>query len=227
MMVVLQLGGVALEGFEVPGRVLLGGGQSLAVHQLPGGVRIIDAMGRDDADLAWSGVFSGSDASGRARLVDALRAAGGVLPLTWDEFYYSVIIADLTLAYRSPWWIEYQIRCKVLLDEAQSSRPVPLLAAGAIASDLAEAAAYVDAAAAVVATTAIGALTAGTAASAMASTSLSALQATISRGIANAEVGLESSDLATAVSSSGSLAVLTRAMGFVDRAIANVREAVG
>jgi hypothetical protein len=225
MMVVLQLGGITLQGFEVPGRVLFGGAQSLAVHKLPGGARIIDAMGRDDADLEWSGVFSGGDASDRARLLDAMRAAGDVLPLTWDEFAYSVLIADLRLEYRSPWWIEYRIRCKVLLDEAQSDAAIVISAVSAIASDLADAGAYVDVGAAVAATSAAGALTLGTAASAAASTSLSAVQGTISQGIASAEVGLGSSDLATAVSASGTLAQLACAQGFVDRAAANVAEA--
>jgi hypothetical protein len=226
MMVVLQLGPVTLQGFEVPGRVVFGGAQSLAVHKLPGGVRVIDAMGRDDADIAWSGVISGADASARAAMLDAMRAAGDVLPLNWDQFFYSVVIARLQLDYTSPWWIEYRITCKVLLDEAQADAALVVSAAGEIAADLASAGAYVDVTAAVAATSATGALTSGTAAAAGAAASLSAVQGTISQNIASAETGLAASDLATAVSASGTLAQLCSAQAYVGRAVANLAEAV-
>jgi hypothetical protein len=225
MMVVLQLGSVTLQGFEVPGRVQLGGAQSLAVHKLPGGVRVIDVMGRDDGDIAWAGVISGANASGRAAMLDAMRAAGDVLPLTWDQFFYSVIIADLQLAYTSPWWIEYRITCKVLLDEAQASASVVLSAGSEIAGDLASASLYVDVTAALAAVAAAGALTSGTAAAAAAASSLSAVQGSISQGVSSAETGLMSSDLATAVSASGTLAQLCVAQDYVGRAVSNLAEA--
>src|SRR5689334_14980148 len=63
----LLIGPVLLEAFELPARVGWGGRQRMAVHRLPGGRRVIDAMGRDDADIAWTGVFTGSDAVARAR----------------------------------------------------------------------------------------------------------------------------------------------------------------
>jgi len=224
-MVVLQLGGVTLEGFEVPGRVAFGGAQSLTVHKLPGGVRVIDAMGRDDADIGWSGVLSGVSAAGRAALLDAMRAGGGVQSLTWDQFFYSVVVASLQLNYTSPWWIEYRITCKVVLDEAQAGASTIVSASSEIAADLVSAGAYVDVTAASAATSAAGALTSGTAAAAAAGTSLSAVQAVISQGIAGAETGLGSSDLATAVSASGTLAQLCSAQAYVGRAVANLLEA--
>jgi hypothetical protein len=225
MMVVLQLGPVTLQGFEVPGRVLFGGAQSLAVHKLPGGVRVIDAMGRDDSDITWAGVISGADASARASMLDAMRAAGNVLPLSWDQFFYSVLISRLQMDYTSPWWIEYRIICKVLLDEAQADAAVGISAASEIAADLASAGAYVGVAAALAATSAAGALTSGTADAVAAAASLSAVQGTISQGIAGAEIGLGSSDLAAAVSASGTLAQLCSAQAYVGRAVANLAEA--
>jgi hypothetical protein len=225
MMVLLQLGGVTLQGFEVPGRVTFGGAQALAVHKLPGGVRIIDAMGRDDADLAWSGVMSGGDASDRAKLLDGMRAAGALLPLSWDQFFYSVIISKLKLDYCSPWWIYYEISCKVLEDEAQAEADILVSAASSIASDLASAGAYVDVSAAVSATSATGALTAGTQAAAAANLSLASLQNSIAGSIASAEVGLGSSNLASLVSASGTLAQLSSAQAYVGRAINNTSEA--
>ena len=90
----LVLGPLLLQDFEVPERISWGGAQRLAVHRLPGGARVIDAMGRDDAQIAWTGIFSGADGGARARLVDLMRADGSVWPLTWDNFFYSVVIAE-------------------------------------------------------------------------------------------------------------------------------------
>ena len=76
----LTLGPVAFAGFEIPSSITLGGRQRLAIHKLPGGLRIIDALGPDPADLAWSGIFTGPDAADRARLLDAMRVGGLHLP---------------------------------------------------------------------------------------------------------------------------------------------------
>jgi hypothetical protein len=158
-------------------------------------------------------------------MLDAMRAAGDVLPLSWDQFFYSVVIARLQLDYTSPWWIEYRITCKVLLDEAQADGALVVSAAGEIAADLASAGLYVNVTAALAATSATGALTSGTSAAAAAAATLSAAQGTISQKIVGAEAGLGSSDLATAVRASGTLAQLCSAQGYVGRAMANLAEA--
>ena len=44
----------------------------MALHRRPGGGRIIDALGRDDAQITFSGVFSGSNTTLRARSIDEL-----------------------------------------------------------------------------------------------------------------------------------------------------------
>ena len=59
MTTTVTLGGFAFQDFEVPERIPAGGEQMLAIHKLVGGRRVIDAMGRDDAALEWSGYFLG------------------------------------------------------------------------------------------------------------------------------------------------------------------------
>lgn len=108
------LGPVAFSGFEVPERITLGGRQRLAVHTLPGGARIVDAMGPDDGELAWSGTFSGAGASERVRLLDRLRRAGLALPLAWDGWRFTVIISEFEADSANPWWVPYRISCTVL-----------------------------------------------------------------------------------------------------------------
>ena len=65
-----MLGPVVFRDFEVPERINLGGRQRLAVHMLPGGGRVVDAMGPDDAPIRWSGTFSGVDAAERVRMLE-------------------------------------------------------------------------------------------------------------------------------------------------------------
>jgi hypothetical protein len=112
----VQLGDFVFEAFEVPESIPVGGGQKLVVHQLVGGQRVVDAMGRDDMDLAWSGLFLGSAALARATYLDSLRVAGKPLNLTWSQFNYTVIIADFHFPYEKFYKLPYQITLKVVKD---------------------------------------------------------------------------------------------------------------
>lgn len=115
----LLLGPVLFRDFELPERISWGGAQRMRVHRLPGGGRVIDAMGRDDAPIAWSGVFAGEDGAMRARLLDLMRADGATWPLTWDSFLYSVVIQAFSVSYERANWMPYRIVCTVLRDEAE------------------------------------------------------------------------------------------------------------
>lgn len=110
----LVLGPLVFRGFEVPERIRFGGGQRLAVHALPGGGRVVDAMGAEEAPIEWSGVFSGPDAALRVRILERLRRGGGVLPLSWEGWRYSVLIERVTVEARNPAWIPYRLRLCVL-----------------------------------------------------------------------------------------------------------------
>lgn len=116
--VALLLGPVLFQGFEVPANVSFGGAQRVAVHRLIGGARIIDALGRDDADIRFNGVLSGDNATLRARTLDGLRTSGAPLPFTWDVFYYTVVLTKFEADYRNGWWIPFRIECTVIRDEA-------------------------------------------------------------------------------------------------------------
>ena len=97
--VALLLGPIVFQDFEIPAGINFGGRQRLALHHLPGGFRIINALGRDDAQISFSGIFTGSDATLRARSLDELRVAGIALPLTWDVLFYTVLIAEFRADY--------------------------------------------------------------------------------------------------------------------------------
>ena len=220
----LLLGPVAFEGFELPPQISFGGRQRLVVHTLPGGVRVIDAMGRDDADISWSGAFAGADAADRARLLDLLRAEGGTLSLAWDAFCYLVVIDTFEAEYQHVNWIPYRIACKVIADQTQP--PINAIAslATSLVSDLTAAASGVDVTAALAAVS--GALSPGSAAFAAAVASVTSVQAQITGGIASAGASLMvAPDPGTAATAAGSLATLADANGYVGRALVNLDDA--
>jgi hypothetical protein len=119
--VTLLLGPISFQDFEVPPNINIGGAQRLVIHRLPGGTRVIDALGRDDMDISFSGTFSGRNATLRARLIDEMRVSGLPMPLTWDVFFYSVIVKKIEADYRCGWWIPYHLTCTVVCDEASSA----------------------------------------------------------------------------------------------------------
>ena len=216
----LTLGPVAFAGFELPSSITFGGRQRLAIHRLPGGIRIIDALGPDPADLAFSGIFTGPDAADRARLLDTLRVAGAALPLAWDAFLYTVVLERFEADYRSPWWIPYRLSCTVLRDEAAATVTAAVALAPALTADLLAAGSVATAATAAVA--APGATTAGTAAFAAAHGSLTTTIAGLDSQIAAATPPLQSADLPTAASAAGMLAQLTAARAYTARAARNL-----
>ena len=135
----VTLGLVTLQAFEIPATIAFGGRQRLAVHDLPGGGRVIDVLGGADNDIVFSGIISGDGADTRAQLLDALRITGTSLPLSWGEQYFIVIIAAADFDYRKPWWIPYRLRCVVQSNLVYGAAATVASAAVSIAADLASA----------------------------------------------------------------------------------------
>jgi hypothetical protein len=219
----LTLGPVAFAGFELPSSITVGGRQRLAVHRLPGGLRIIDALGPDPADINFSGIFTGPDAADRARLLDVLRVAGETLPLAWDAFIYTVIVESFEADYRSPWWVPYRLSCTVLRDEAASLTTAAIELAPTLSADLLSAGSFAATASAAIGIS--GATTVGTAANAAAQASLGATLASIDTQIAFNTAAMQSSDLSATVSAAGLLAQLTAARAYTARAARNLSSA--
>jgi hypothetical protein len=110
----LVLGGIAFDGYSTPRSMMGGGAQAMVVHKLPGGARVIDTLGPDEADIAWEGEFFGNNAYTTALAFDGMRAAGSVVALTWGGQYRAVIVKNFIYKVRRlPVWVEYAISCEV------------------------------------------------------------------------------------------------------------------
>lgn len=142
---VLTLGDFEFARYEIPEKITFGGEQALAVHELVGGVRVVDAMGRIDGPLEWSGMFIGDTALDRARYLDGLRVAGLPLFLSWSELAYTVVIRSFRCDFERSYKLPYSISCIVVED---LTLPVTTIApAGVdewISDDMAEANALGD-----------------------------------------------------------------------------------
>lgn len=121
---------------EIPEYIPFGGEQLLAVHQLIGGSRQVDAMGRSDMPLEWSGVFLGQAALGRARYLDYLRSQGSRCILNWSELSYLVLIQQLQFYFERFYQLPYQISCLVVADNAKPQVIAPASIDQAIGDDM-------------------------------------------------------------------------------------------
>ena len=130
----MTLGPVTFQGSEVPDKLPFGGEQSVIIHKLIGGARVVDAMGRHDRDLTWSGRFFGPGALTRARIVDALRIAGAAVPLAVDQLSYTVVIKAFEADFEQSWNVPYSCTCVIVTDNAA---PGPVGAGSALDTQMA------------------------------------------------------------------------------------------
>jgi hypothetical protein len=226
----VTLGPVVFLGQEVPESIQIGGAQSLKVHKFPGGSRVIDAMGRDDAPLTWSGIMLGAGAEQRMLLLDSLRVAGQTVTLSFGTSSYQVVVSDFRGDYKRTNWCPYSITCEVLQDNsAQFGSPILSAfaqitgdagsALGSIPADLPDIASAVGGAQAALAVT--GAISQGSSAFAAATSALGSAEDAVTGGIASAGATL-------AGLASGAVGILGTGTGFgeVSATVTNMASAV-
>lgn len=224
----LYLGPVAFQDFEVPERIVFGGRQRVAIHQLPGGGRVIDAMGRDDAPLAWTGIFSGPSAAARALQLDLMRAEGLAWPLVWDVFSYLVVVSDFAASYERGNWIPYRIVCSVVVDHTAILAQATLSLVEGVIADLAAGTgiAGVDLSAVTAALAGPSAVVPGSNSYAIAGIALDAASGGIAASLASAGTTLlAATDFPTAATAARQSAQLAAAQGYVQRAKTNLDNA--
>ena len=117
---ILSLGDIEFTAFEVPERIRWGGGQNLACHDFPGGSRVVDAMGYQEAEISWSGTMLGPNVEDRAQQLDALRQDGDQVELIWSGLSRQVVVqsCEFDQGFQR---IGYSIRCVVIPEELSSA----------------------------------------------------------------------------------------------------------
>lgn len=134
---VLQLGDFQFQRQEIPESISFGGEQRLAMHDLVGGTRVIDAMGGFTGPISWSGWLLGQNALARARQLDAMRAAGVSLVLQWSELIFAVVIRSFQADFQRWYQMPYRITCEVAEDLTLSTAGTSLSSIdGLITGDL-------------------------------------------------------------------------------------------
>ena len=118
---VMILGPLVLTDFALPEKVGHGGSQAMTVHKLPGGARVIDTTGPDDADPDFSGIFLGGLSVLQAALLDEMRRAGQPVDLFWGFNALRVVVKEATLADGFN-RCDYRVTCVVLPDIADDSQ---------------------------------------------------------------------------------------------------------
>lgn len=112
----LTLGDIEFSGFELPESMPMGGEQTLVVHKMIGGKRVIHAMGPDDTTIEWSGRFLGQTAELRALRLDLLRRSGREVELAFGLRQYRVVVRRFTANLERPYLVSYSISCEVIED---------------------------------------------------------------------------------------------------------------
>lgn len=125
----IALGGVTFKDDEIPSTISFGGTQKGGVHQLPGGVRVIDTMSADDTDIPFEGMFFGADAFVRARKIDVFRKSGQQLAFKYYKLNYLVVVWEFKADFERYYQIPYRITLKIVSD---LSAPAQLPAANSV-----------------------------------------------------------------------------------------------
>lgn len=117
----LTLGGYAFRDFAVPPKISYGGKQRLQVHKIIGAGRVIDALGPEPDPIKWEGRFRGAGANAQSQALNAMRASGAQLPLTWGGNFYMVVISHYEASYERFYEVTYRIECTVITDPADGA----------------------------------------------------------------------------------------------------------
>jgi hypothetical protein len=123
----IQLGSFVFAGLEVPQQINFGGEQRLVQHDLIGGVRVIDSLGKSDIDITWSGLMYGSNALARATSLNQLRAQGNKLTLNWFNLNYVVVIQNFVANTEKYFQVTYTITLRVISDGANPTQSTNLI----------------------------------------------------------------------------------------------------
>lgn len=119
----ISLGDFDFTRFEVPEIVTHGTRQKLETHTMPGGRRVIDAMGPEELPITWNGRLIGVNAGLRARQLKAMCQRGRRLVLRWGINRMDVVIQEASFEDLRREFINYKIECVALNVQSAPGKP--------------------------------------------------------------------------------------------------------
>lgn len=106
----LQIGGVTFQSTEIPQQFgPLGGQQKLAVHEFPGGIRTIQALGAFSHTKTWEGWLVGSTALQRSQQLEAIMNNGTEVKLKYGNFSATGYVGDYSATVHNQYMIRYRM----------------------------------------------------------------------------------------------------------------------
>lgn len=106
----LKIGNVSFASTEIPERFgPLGGPQKLAIHEFPGGIRTIQALGSFTHPISWEGWLIGATALQRSQQLEAIKKNGVEVALKYGNFSENGYVGNYTATVHHQFMIRYQI----------------------------------------------------------------------------------------------------------------------
>lgn len=125
----VTIGSVTLTDFEIPDTIHWGTKQLLKEHVYPGGQNVIQPLGPTREPISWSGqMFSsfGTDATDRARALDAIAAAGLPVAISWGDLHFTGVLEQFSADYKHQWQGRYSLTIRLQWDyQATPAQPSP------------------------------------------------------------------------------------------------------
>lgn len=109
----LSLGDLDFANFSTPTKVSYGVTQRHKVHELPGGDRVVDALGPAYKDITWRGLYVGTDRDQDREALQNIVIAGDPVTLAWGANNFDVLCVEGALDDHDG-YTDYSITCVVL-----------------------------------------------------------------------------------------------------------------
>lgn len=125
MVTTLQVGSVIfgdpalgqLGKFEIPESLdSLGGTQMTAIHNFPGGDKVVQGLGAFPSKLTWKGILLGGNAFSRAYALTSLRTSGLKQTITYGPWTLIGFVTTFEFQIKHENYIEYSCEIEILRD---------------------------------------------------------------------------------------------------------------
>jgi hypothetical protein len=126
----LSLGSVQFYDEEHPDELPLELQQVMAVHQIPGGGKVIQSLGPQMPPVTWKGnlvVVGSTTPNARIFQINRMHASGSVQRLSYGPFAYDVVVKYWKPVPKNANWATYEITVEILRDVSGQFYQAPLL----------------------------------------------------------------------------------------------------